>query len=168
MNRIARFEKVSYERFRTDLPERIDLDEKQIEEAYRQLKLPQRATAGSAGYDFTVPFEIELAPGEGCRIPSAVRCRIKDGWVLQIYPRSSLGFKYRLQLDNTVGIIDADYYHADNEGHIIVAVRNNGDKTVTLKQGDRFVQGLFLPFGITEDDCAENVRTGGFGSTDRQ
>lgn len=161
MNRIARFEKVTREQF---------IKDSNIEDAriYDEIELPARATRGSAGYDFHIPFDLELSPGETCRVATGIRARIDEGWVLQIFPRSSLGFKYRLQLDNTVGIIDADYYHALNEGHIMIKVTNNGCKHLSLKKGDRFAQGIFIPYGITEDDEASEERTGGFGSTNKQ
>lgn len=129
--------------------------------------LPVRATAGSAGYDFFTPCPIHLAPGETAKIPTGVRCRMAEGWVLQIYPRSGLGFKFRLQLNNTVGIIDSDYYFSDNEGHIFIKITNdsNEGKVLDLETGKGFAQGIFTPFGITEDDCADAVRNGGFGST---
>lgn len=159
METVAKFEFVSQKQYEGDLQAVLGyLPE-------YELTLPKRATSGSAGYDFALPFDLELGPKETVRIPSGIRAKITDGWVLMIFPRSSLGFKYRLQLDNTVGIIDADYYHADNEGHIIIKVTNHSDKTLSLKKGDRFVQGIFLPFGITEDDDTSARRTGGFGST---
>jgi dUTP pyrophosphatase len=88
-------------------------------------------------------------------------------WVLMCFPRSGLGFKFRLQLNNTVGIIDSDYYYSDNEGHIFLKITNdtNEFKTVEVKAGDGFAQGIFVPFGITEDDDANGIRNGGFGST---
>ena len=87
--------------------------------------------------------------------------------MLKIYPRSGLGFKFRLQLNNTVGIIDSDYFGSDNEGHIFIKITNdsNENKTLSLKAGEGFAQGIFLPFGITTDDDADGVRNGGFGST---
>ena len=90
--------------------------------------------------------------------------------MLQIYPRSGLGFKYRLQMDNTVGIIDADYYGADNEGHIFIKMTNDthDGKTLVLHRGDAFAQGIFIEFGITVDDETEGLRTGGLGSTGRR
>ena len=93
--------------------------------------------------------------------------RINDGWVLALYPRSGLGFKFRLQLNNTVGIIDSDYYNSDNEGHMFVKLTNdsNENKNVELKAGQGLVQGIFFEFGITEDDEANEERNGGFGST---
>lgn len=158
MNKIARFEKVSFEQFSQMCNDR---------EAYDSIELPKRATKGSAGYDFHMPFELTINPGETYKIPTGIRSEIAEGWVLQIFPRSSLGFKYKLQLDNTVGIIDSDYYHADNEGHIIIKVTNNSDRVLELKQGDRFAQGIFIPYGITVDDESNEERTGGFGSTNK-
>ena len=102
-------------------------------------------------------------------MPTGLRARIEPGWVLLLLPRSGQGFKYRLQLYNTVGVIDSDYYGADNEGHIFVKLinANREGKTLHVKKGEAFAQGLFLPFGITVNDEADGVRTGGFGSTSK-
>ena len=134
---------------------------------YNRIKEPKRATIGSAGYDFYAPFDIELKPGETIKVPTGIRCEIEEGWVLTIYPRSGLGFKYRLQLNNTVGIIDSDYFSSSNEGHIYIKITNdsNENKIVSIKEGEGFAQGIFLPFGITIDDDASEIRNGGFGST---
>lgn len=160
--KVARFEKVSKNRFLEDLSVLGIADA--IE--YEDIVLPQRATSGSAGYDFYSPVEVLLKPGESCRIPSGIRCRIDQEYVLQLYPRSSLGFKYRMRLLNTVGIIDSDYYNADNEGHIIVGVVNEGDRELLIRKNDRFVQGVFYRFFLAEEE-EENSRErhGGFGST---
>ena len=134
---------------------------------YEDIKLPCRATSGSAGYDFFAPYDITLRPNETAKIPTGIRVRIDDGWVLSIYPRSGLGFKYRLQLNNTVGIIDSDYYRSDNEGHIFIKITNdtNEGKTVEIPAGTAFAQGIFTEYGITVDDEATGVRNGGMGST---
>ena len=158
---IARFEKVSENQFKKDLKELIGIDDN----FYNDIVLPKRATKGSAGYDFTSPIDFVLKPNEMIKIPTGIRCFIEEGYVLHIYPRSSLGFKYQMALANTVGIIDADYYNALNEGHIIVALVNRGDKEVNLKKGDRFVQGIFYKFYTAKEDEVTNVRTGGFGSS---
>lgn len=136
-------------------------------EIYRTLKLPQRATAGSAGYDFFAPAAFSLAPGETIKIPTGIRVSMEDGWVLKCYPRSGLGFKYRLQFNNTVGIIDSDYFYSDNEGHIFMKLTNdsNEGKTLSVEAGTGFAQGIFVEYGITVDDDASAVRNGGFGST---
>lgn len=174
MNKIAQFEKVSHKQFMYDYidifklkPESYELV--MIEKMYHDINLPTRATKGSAGYDFKSPMDINLLPGETIKIPTGIRCKIDNGWVLNLYPRSGLGFKYRLQLDNTVGIIDSDYYGSSNEGHIMVKITNDTKegKTVEIKSGQGFAQGIFVPYGITMDDNVDNERDGCFGSTDR-
>ncbi len=168
MLRVARFDKVSKERFFEDFSKNFPaLSQEEIEAAYNGIQLPKRATTGSAGYDFQAPVDITLKPGETVMIPTGIRSQMEDGWVLCIYPRSGLGFKFRLQLNNTVGIIDSDYFFSDNEGHIMCRMTNdsNEEKTVDIKAGTGFVQGIFMPYGITIDDSAEGVRNGGFGST---
>ncbi len=170
MNRTAQFFKVSEEQFMRDWKAVFpDDDDVSIEEIYSHIKLPARATRGSAGYDFFLPVSVTLNPDETLLIPTGIRAKIAEGWVLQIFPRSSLGFKYRIQLDNTVGIIDSDYYYADNEGHIKIKLTNDSKdfSEAELEEGSGFAQGIFLPFGITEDDNVTEERRGGFGSTDR-
>lgn len=168
MKRIAQFFKVSKENFVNSVKEEFPrYTEEEIRDMYESLALPKRATKGSAGYDFFTPFAFTLQPGETVKIPTGVRVRMEEDWVLKIYPRSGLGFKYRLQLNNTVGIIDSDYYYSDNEGHIFIKITNdsNEGKTVEVAKASGFAQGIFLEYGITVDDDAEGVRNGGFGST---
>ncbi len=171
MKRIAKFEKVSFEQFSQGWRDTFgETGEEEIRGIYESLRLPRRATSGSAGYDFFTPVDITLAPGESVKIPTGIRVRMEPEWVLKLYPRSGLGFKYRLQLNNTVGIIDSDYYDSDNEGHIFAKLTNDTreGKTVELKRGEGFMQGIFLEYGITEDDEAVEKRNGGFGSTTRR
>ena len=127
----------------------------------------KRATRGSAGYDFFSPVDFTLKPGETIKIPTGIRVFIEEDWVLNIFPRSGLGFKFRLQMNNTVGIIDSDYFYSDNEGHIFVKLTNdsNEGKTVSVEQGTGMVQGIFMQYGVTIDDDVTEVRNGGFGST---
>lgn len=168
MRRIAKFEKVSFEQFEKDwLGEHPEDTRKQIRDIYESIELPRRATAGSAGYDFFAPCDFTLNPGQITKILTGIRVRIDDGWVLKIYPRSGLGFKYRLQLNNTVGIIDSDYYGSDNEGHIQIKLTNDSreNKTLQVSGGTGFAQGIFVEYGITEDDDVTEERNGGFGST---
>ena len=168
MKKIAKFEKVSLKQFKKDFLDSFSsYSENEVEKIYEDLLIPKRATKGSAGYDFYSPIDFSLAPGETIKIPTGIRVRINDGWVLALYPRSGLGFKFRLQLNNTVGIIDSDYYNSDNEGHMFVKLTNdsNENKNVELKAGQGMVQGIFFEFGITEDDEANEERNGGFGST---
>ncbi len=161
--RVASLERISESQFLKDTAS------SGINAQYSDILMPKRATEGSAGYDFYAPCDIELEPGEEITVPTGIRCRIDEGWVLVLCPRSGLGFRYRMQLNNTLGIIDADYYGAKNEGHIMVRIFNDSrqDKTLRIGRGEGFVQGIFLPFGITADDEAEGLREGGFGSTTR-
>lgn len=170
MNKVAKFEKVSYLEFVQDYQATFKgMGLNIIQDLYDHIKLPKRATKGSAGYDFFAPFDITLKPNETILVPTGIRALIHEGWLLAVFPRSGLGFKYRLQLNNTVGIIDSDYSNSDNEGHIFIRMTNdsNEDKIVSIKKGEEFVQGIFIPFGITEDDEVDTKRNGGFGSTSK-
>lgn len=168
MQKIAKFHKVSIKQFKEAWIDTFGEDSHgDFEKIYEELKLPQRATAGSAGYDFYVPVNITLLPGETVKIPTGIRVEMEENWVLKCYPRSGLGFKYRMQLNNTVGIIDSDYFYSDNEGHIFSKITNdtNEGKTIELEKGTGFMQGIFIEYGITVDDNITEVRNGGFGST---
>lgn len=169
---VAKFEKVSWKQFQIDwiniFGEGNKIHIEDIRSIYDNIKLPKRATTGSAGYDFFSPSSFTLQPSFTINIPTGIRVKIEDGWMLQMFPRSGLGFKYRLQLNNTVGIIDSDYYYSDNEGHIFVKITNdtNEGKVIKIQPGEGFVQGIFIPYGITVDDSTTGIRNGGFGSTD--
>lgn len=161
---IARFSHVSEDQYAIDqqLPDALPV---------AAIPLPRRATAGSAGYDFVCTADITLQPGDAITIPTGVRCEIQPGWVLMLFPRSGLGFKHQLRLANTVGVIDSDYFHAANEGHILVRIANSqspcqmDSHAVTIAKGERFCQGVFLPHGTAEEDDVLESRAGGFGST---
>lgn len=177
MNRIgiAKFEKVSFEQWKSDvlsgdfeemysrIPETV------LKQIYDSIKLPKRSTSGSAGYDFFLPVPmLDIPVDTSITIPTGIRCKMDEGWVLKIYPRSGHGFKFGVHLANSCGIVDQDYYSANNEGHIQVKLVNDSllKKQIELSQGDAFCQGVFVPFGTTVDDETNAKRTGGFGSTD--
>lgn len=168
MKRIAKFMKVSKEQFDKGWQDTFgETSSEELERIYESIQLPKRATSGSAGYDFFSPLTFELKPQETIKIPTGIRVQMEEGWVLKIYPRSGLGFKYRLQLNNTVGIIDSDYFYSDNEGHMFIKITNdsNEGKTIRVEAGTGFAQGIFVEYGITVDDDVVEVRNGGFGST---
>ncbi len=170
MQQVAEFFKVSFKEFETAWKKMYpNAQLSLIEEIYSKIKLPSRATKGSAGYDFYLPTDINLATNQTITFPTGIRVKIEEGWFLGVFPKSGLGFKYRLQLDNTVGIIDSDYYYSDNEGHIFVKLTNDSKhpKLLELKQGQSVCQGIFIPFGITYNDNADGIRNGGFGSTSK-
>ena len=156
---IAKFSHVSEAQYMKDLGDQKD------PLPLREIPLPKRSTRGSAGYDFVSPVEAEIPAGGRIVIPTGLRCEMAPGWVLMIFPRSGMGFKYQTRLSNTVGIIDSDYAFAENEGHILVSLRNPLDRELLIQRGTRFCQGIFLPYGLAEEEEAFQDRTGGFGST---
>lgn len=177
MNQIAVFEKVSYEQFKKDYinlfykNNKDGCDEEYLKYIYDSIKLPKRATKGSAGYDFFSPISFNLLKNTNYTLPTGIKAKMEDGWVLTMHVRSSSGFKHGISLANTTGIIDKDYYNNEkNEGHIFVKL-SNSDKSfgndVTIINGDAICQGVFLPFGITVDDEANDERKGGLGSTNK-
>lgn len=155
LQRIAKFEKVTENQFVRDFmncyPKYQD-DIHDISRIYKSIKLPARAAKGSAGYNFLSLVSFKVYPGDTVKIPTGIRCKIDKGWVLKCYPWS----KYRFGLDNTVGIIDSDYYGADNEGHILLKMTNNMSRmNIEINTGECIAQGIFVEYGITVDDEAE-------------
>lgn len=168
MKKIAQFHKVSFGQFLESWQDTFEAtSEDEVRRIFDAIELPKRATRGSAGYDFYSPVDFELKPGETIKIPTGIRVYMEESWVLNLFPRSGLGFKFRLQMNNTVGIIDSDYFYSDNEGHIFVKLTNdsNEGKVVRVEAGTGIVQGIFMEYGVTIDDDAKEVRNGGFGST---
>ena len=135
---------------------------------YYGLELPTSATKFSAGFDIRTPFSFTLKPGEVIKIPTGIKCRMNTDYVLMIYPRSGLGFKYQCNLVNGTGIIDCDFVNSDNEGHIFIKLVNRGDKEFSVTSNAAIAQGIFLEYGITEDGHVEATRNGGFGSTEKK
>lgn len=175
MNRVGEFEKVSFEQYYEVIKDEFYKEQEMtpalqenIKKSWEALQLPSRATSGSAGYDFKAPFSFSLKAGDTIKIPTGIRVKVDEGWWLGCLPRSGLGFKYRLQLDNTMGVIDSDYYYSDNEGHIFAKITNDNHtgKTLTVEAGSGFLQAIFIPYGVTYSDDATGVRNGGMGSTD--
>lgn len=177
MNRyIAEFEKISFEQFERDTKNihkyhnacllNCNYD---LNDIYNDIKLPTRATVGSAGYDFFFLFPMSIiGHDQSLIIPTGLKCRIDTGWLLGLFPKSGLGNKYRARLDDTVAIIDSDYYNCEsNEGHILVKISNHDSccRDIVLEQGKAFCQGIFLQYGLVSGDNVTNIRIGGFGST---
>lgn len=158
---MRKFEVISKKQF--------DIDFCNFDVNYDDLLLPKRNTKYAAGYDFYIPFDIEIKPGEIVKIPTGIKSSMEEDEFLGIYIRSSLGFKYNIRLCNQVGIIDYDYYNnIDNEGHIFVKLKNEGDVSLYLKKNDRFVQGIFQRYYTVENEGEiSNNRVGGIGSTNK-
>lgn len=133
-------------------------------------RLPERATAGSAGYDFYpyIPEPVTIHPGAVQMLRTGIKAYMPSGWVLFLVVRSSVGIKRRLVIPNSVGIIDSDYVNnMENEGEIFLALWNIGSEPQTIRPTDRLAQGIFVPHGLVGDDAADAVRRGGIGSTQR-
>lgn len=172
---MTQFQKISNRQFGKDF--------RGLKSAYEDIIVPRRATTGSAGYDFFSPIDFTLRPGETIKFPTGIRVILPKDKFLMVVPRSSLGFKFRLQLDNTVGVIDSDYSNSDNEGHIWIKITNDKKRTykagefgvvysdnpaaqtLHIEKGQAIAQGIIMRYFTTDDDEANGVRNGGFGST---
>lgn len=162
--------------FRKISKEQYDKDFKDIQNElypedylyYEEIKLPKRGTALSAGYDIFSTQSFTLDIGEEIKIPTGLKVFLNKDEFLGIYPRSGLGFKYYTRLANTVGVIDADYINSENEGHIWVKIRNEGEKELTIYKREAICQAIFQKYLLVDGDKFEGEeRTGGFGSTDK-
>lgn len=164
---MIRFEKVSFDEYEKAALKVFPNKAKAcLLSEYESIVLPKRATKASAGYDFSLPFDLKAEKSESLLIPTGIRLSLEPNLVCLLMPRSSLGMKHGMRLDNTIGVIDADYYFADNEGHIMAKITFDAlESELLLKQGERFMQGLILPYYLTDDDSSEEERKGGFGST---
>ena len=188
---VAEFEKVPFKQFYKDTLNANECDkalskqgilirqdetegdsESIIKKLYDAIVIPQRATNGSAGYDIKSPFEFTLNEEvSSVIIPTGLRCKMDSDYFLGIMPRSGSGFKFGIRLANTIGIIDSDYYFADNSGHIMVKLTYESiigkGKEFKVHVGDGIAQGIFIPYGVTVNDnnTEKKTRTGGFGST---
>lgn len=176
-----RFEKVAFSQYLKDVPDEIlavnngevyrlrdNPSSDNINMIYQGIKMPRRATSKSAGYDFFSPYTFQLNPGETIKIATGIKALVDDDKWLMCLPRSSHGFKARVQLDNTVGVIDADYYNNEkNEGHIWIKLTNDSNlhKSILVEEGEAFFQGIIVPYFTTEDDESGDIRKGGIGST---
>ena len=132
---------------------------------YFNIKIPERSTTKSAGYDFYSPVDVTLQPNMVYMVPTGIKAFMYTDEVLQIYIRSSMAIKHGIKLTNAVGIIDADYVNnEDNEGHIFICLENTLNEPYVIKVGDKIAQGIFIKYLMTEDPVT-NERTGGIGST---
>ena len=147
------FEKISFEQFKKDVEDNKEL--------YNNIKIPQRDSDATAGYDICILNDIELKPNEILKLPTGLKCYFEKDEVLLLIVRSSMGFKYNIRLCNQVGVIDADYYNnKDNEGHIWIRIQNEGEKTVKFTKGEALVQGIFLKYLTTKSDETLNLERG--------
>ena len=156
------FEKISFEQFKKDIKDDKDL--------YDKYELPIRKTKASAGYDFLAIEDFEIEPGQIKKIPTGIKAKYPEDEMLMLFVRSSMGFKWNVRMCNQVGIIDADYYNnPDNEGHMWIALQNEGDKTFKVKAGEGFGQGIFVKYNcVSNEEEVENERTGWSGKPEKE
>ncbi len=134
----------------------------------KAIKLPERKTTLSAGYDISAAQDAVLKSAQVTIIPTGLKVYMLPDEYLGIHIRSGLSIKNAVSLINGQGIIDADYYdNPDNEGHIMIALYNHSDRDLSIKQGDRIAQGIFYKYLLADNDGASNKqsRQGGLGST---
>lgn len=173
MKRIAEFYKVSYNQFSKDyknINPNSTLSEGELKAMYDAIKIPERSTSGSAGYDFFLPYAISLKAGEEITIPTGIRFKCRKDYGLFMISRSGLGTRNRLQLNTAISLIDSDYYYSSNEGHIMTRIihdSRNPKDVLSLEAGKGYLQGIFVQYGITKSDKCAGTRNGGFGSTNR-
>lgn len=178
---MRRFEKISREQWLKDTNE----ESRQVVEATREgdsvfttalkyvdvydndIKLPQRSTSKSAGYDAYSPVHLIIPAHSTAKIPTGFKVMMEDDDVLFFIIRSSLATKKGIHTTNQVGVIDADYYNnPDNEGHCWICLENTSDKDFEINVGDKVSQLIFVKFNTTDDDePLTDKRLGGFGST---
>lgn len=161
-----KFEKVGFSQFKKDYIDKIypKAESANVAKIYTKIHKPERSTENSAGYDFFIPFDLTMDAHQMVYIPTGICVQLDPDKYLELVPRSSSA-KKGLFLGNTVGIIDADYYHnKDNEGHILICMRTT-DQGVFFREGDKIAQGIIKQYFTVEDDNATGTREGGFGST---
>lgn len=155
------FEKISFEQFKKDIR-----DDKQL---YEEYKCPVRKTSSSAGYDFLAIEDFEIKPGEIKKIPTGIKAKYPTNEALFLFVRSSMGFKYNVRMCNQVGIIDSDFYNnEENEGHMWIALKNEGDKIFKVEKGNGFAQGLFMKYYTCDNDNQIVKRNGWTGNPNKE
>ena len=159
---MRKFEKISFEQFAKDI--------KNDKKLYDEYKKPIRKTKLSAGYDFMAIEDIVINPGEIVKIPTGIKAVFPEDETLLLFVRGSVGYHWNVRMCNQVAIIDSDFYNnVGNEGHMWFALQNEGDKTFIIKKGESFGQGIFIKYFVVDDEeDIENVRIGGFGSTNER
>ncbi len=159
---MRKFYKISYKQFKKDIG-----DDKEL---YERIKIPERSTSKSAGYDIRSLENYTLKPGESHAFKTGLKVDMYDDEVFFIFDRSSLGFKYDVCLSNSVGVIDSDFFNnEDNEGHFAIKLINHGTKDFEVKIGDRIAQGIFVKYLCVEEEKeVKTKRKGGIGSTDKK
>ncbi|MDD2469683.1 MAG: dUTP diphosphatase [Bacilli bacterium] len=139
---MRKFKKISITQFEKDFASYNN-----IEQMYNELELPRRGTTQAAGHDFFAPFSFELKSGEIIKIPTGIKAYMESDEFLMLAVRSGMGINHNIRMCNQIGVIDADYYNnISNEGHIFVALQNEGSSIWKVNKGDKIIQGIFIKY----------------------
>lgn len=129
-----------------------------------EIILPTRGTSKAMAYDFYANDDYVVAPGEIAKVWTDVKAYMGDNECLILNVRSSMGGKFMLA--NSQGWIDADYYsNGNNDGNIGIFLKNISNDVLVINKGERVAQGAFFNFLVADNGNTDNVRNGGFGST---
>lgn len=137
-----------------------------IKPLHKNFKAPYKGSTASAGYDLFMPEAGEVKPETETKVGLGFAAAIPPGFVGLIFPRSGVGAKYGLELNNTCGVIDSDY-----RGEWIAVLRlKDSEKELTWEAGERLLQVVLVPYGsfeihVTNDLDTTERNSGGFGST---
>jgi dUTP pyrophosphatase len=137
-----------------------------IKKLHPNTVIPSYAKEGDAGMDLIATSIISETDTQ-ITYALGIALEIPEGFVGLVFPRSSIR-KTRLQLSNSVGVIDSGY-----RGELQATfnkINNNSFSENDYKIGDRVCQIMIIPHPIVElievDELSDSERgEGGFGST---
>ena len=141
-----------------------DMEDRKVKEQYADVKEFMEKE-----YPYTLDRIAAVAKKFDAKValvPTGIKCKIPNGYYLQLSARSSLPLKHWLIVANGVGVIDADYYNnPDNEGHIYFQIINLLPVPIKIQKGECFGQGILTQYFVGQEEEVTAVREGGFGST---
>lgn len=128
-------------------------------------KIPTRGSEKAAGMDLYSTIDATIMPHETVKVGTGLAIQPPKGYFGAIFARSGLATKFGVRPGNCTGVADEDY-----TGEYIVALHNDSCNPVSIKEGDRIAQLVFLPYiGVEFKEVDELDKTdrgdGGFGST---
>jgi len=126
--------------------------------------MPTKGSHFSGAYDIYMPEDGSIQ-GESKLVGLGFAAAVPANSVALLLPRSSVGAKFGVELNNTCGVIDSDY-----RGEWKAALKTKAGNYYTWKAGDRLLQFLIIPITWVylklTDSLDPSLRgAGGFGST---
>lgn len=138
-------------------------------------KLPTYGHKGDTCFDLravidpaegeTEPKPVVIPPGGQAKFDTGLIFVYPEGWAMDVYSRSGMGFSKQLRLSNCVGVIDSSFRDT-----VKVALKNDSNVDFMVNDGDRIAQGRLVEvhdvtFEEIEDIDETTRGTGGLGST---